>query len=48
MAGAGLMVLLLLAYSGAIGRRQLLDRHEMQRVKRLSERLRREETLPFD
>jgi hypothetical protein len=42
------MVLFLLAYSGAAGRRQFMDRDEILRVKRLSDRLRREMTLPFD
>jgi hypothetical protein len=48
IAWAGVMVLVALACSGVAERQHGMDRHEMQRVKRLSERLRREETWPFD
>jgi len=48
IAGAGVLVLFLLAYSGAATRRQQIDRRDIQRVKRLAERMRREEMWPFD
>jgi hypothetical protein len=48
VAGAVLALLLVAAGWRSGNERRPLDRHEMQRVRRFSERLRKESTFPFD
>ena len=50
MLGAGAVLVLLLAAAGwwSWNKRRPLDRREIQRVRRFSERLHKESTFPFD
>lgn len=48
VAGVGLVVLLLIGYSGSVWRSPPLDRGEIERVKRFADRMRREETWPYE
>ena len=48
VAGAVRVLLLVAAVWWSGNERRPLDRHEMQRVRRFSERLRKESTYPFD
>jgi hypothetical protein len=48
VAGAVLVILLVAAVWRSGNERRPLDRREVQRVRRFSERLHKESTLPFD